>query len=180
MKDINVSLFGILLTIKLGDITQSTSPVIVTAANRKLAGGGGVDKAIWDAAGEDELVDYLDQHFPNGTHTGFAIATPGFKLCKTIIHAVGPKWKPASALAPILLHSAYWNSMSLVDYLQEEGIAFPTLSTGMYGYPLKPAITTALQAVTSYIAKENPGHLKTVEFYAYDQETFNEFRKQIL
>jgi len=128
------------------DITTLTVDVIVNAANSSLLGGGGVDGAIHKAAGP-ELLDVciaLD-----GCPTGYAKVTPGFRLpAKHIIHAVGPVWKGGSDSEAVLLGNCYYASLQLAQLKECRSIAFPCISTGIFGFPMPLAAEIAVSTVT--------------------------------
>jgi O-acetyl-ADP-ribose deacetylase (regulator of RNase III) len=176
---VEVPIGDVKLEASFADITMSQAPVIVTAANRKLAGGGGVDKAIWDAAGNNHLADYIDRVYPNGCPTGRAVRTPGFDLCHTIIHAVGPRFTANKVLMPVLLRAAYTNSMQQVKELKAVFVAFPLISSGAFKYPLEAAVRIGLQAVTEFILLNDLPALKKVGFYTLDERAFYELRGQL-
>ena len=125
-----------------GDITTLSVDAIVNAANRSLLGGGGVDGAIHRAAGP-ELLDACRQL--HGCQTGEAKITPGFNLpAKWVIHTVGPVWQGGSHREDDLLASCYRHCLQLGKKHQLETIAFPAISTGVYGFPVKRAAAIAI------------------------------------
>jgi O-acetyl-ADP-ribose deacetylase (regulator of RNase III) len=138
------------------DITLLSSDCIVNAANKSLLGGGGVDGAIHRSAGP-ELLEYCKTL--GGAETGEAKISPGFKLkAKHIIHTVGPVWKGGHNNEAKMLANAYCNSLKLADQHQIESIAFPSISTGIYGYPFSEACKIALQSINKTIP-----HLKYIK-----------------
>ncbi|MBA2447775.1 MAG: O-acetyl-ADP-ribose deacetylase [Chloroflexi bacterium] len=135
-----------------GDITRIASDAIVNAANEELWPGGGVSGAIHRAGGmiiEDECRRI--GHTPTGQA---AITTGGRLPARYVIHAVGPIWKGGSAGEPELLASAYRSSLRLADEHGLKSIAFPSISTGIYGYPIEPAAKVAIETVIDYLRNE--------------------------
>lgn len=131
-----------MITFKIGDITREDTEVIVNAANTKLAGGGGVDGAIHRAAGPSVLEECRKL---GGCPTGSAVMTGAGKLkAKKIIHAVGPVWDGGGYQEADLLKSVYEKCFELAKQSGFRTIAFPAISTGVYGYPKEPAAWIAL------------------------------------
>jgi len=147
----------------LGDITKQTVDAIVNAANSSLLGGGGVDGAIHRVAGPD-LLD--ECRLLGGCKTGQAKITGGHRLpARWIIHTVGPVWRGGSEGEPELLASCYTESLARADEVGATSVAFPAISTGVYGYPLGPAAAIAVDAVRS--AGTN---VEIVRFVCFDEQ----------
>jgi O-acetyl-ADP-ribose deacetylase (regulator of RNase III) len=134
-----------------GDITKLAVDAIVNAANCSLLGGGGVDGAIHRAAGPELLRACIPL---NGCETGQAKITPGFRLpAKFVIHTPGPIYNDGLHGEPALLESCYKNCLALAEENGCETVAFPAISTGVYGYPWEAATEIAVKTVHSFPAK---------------------------
>ena len=139
------------LEIIRNDITKMTVDAIVNAANTELKMGGGVCGAIFQAAGAVELQEACDKI--GGCSTGEAVITDGFKLpAKYIIHTPGPIWQGGSRGEAQLLKASYENSLKLALHHQCESIAFPLISTGIYGYPKEEALQIAESTINSFLS----------------------------
>ena len=167
-----------------GDITRLEVGAIVNAANSSLAGGGGVDGAIHRAAGPELLEECLriakeKRNIPGGPcPAGDAVITGAGKLpCKKVIHTVGPIWRGGASGEAALLASCYRKSMLLVEEAGLKSVAFPNISTGVYGYPKDKAALVALEAVRSAL-NETPG-IERVVFVCFDEENFSLYRKNM-
>jgi O-acetyl-ADP-ribose deacetylase len=137
------------LELAVGDITKEDVDAIVNAANSSLLGGGGVDGAIHKAAGSGLLAETRTLR---GCETGDAKITKGYNLkAQYIIHAVGPVYYPNNGQVARLLHSAYHRSLELALENNVHTIAFPAISTGVYGYPLEEAAPIALKTVCDFL-----------------------------
>jgi len=149
-----------------GDITLQQVDAIVNAANNSLLGGGGVDGAIHRAAGPQLLEACREL---NGCLTGHAKITRGFRLpSKYVIHTVGPIWRGGSRNEPELLRQCYLSSLRLADNHKLKTIAFPNISTGVYGFPKPLAAEIAIETVQCFL--EQPGPMEEVRFVVFDQE----------
>ena len=156
------------LILLLGDITQQAVDAIVNAANSGLRGGGGVDGAIHRAAGPTLLEECRAL---GECPTGGAIVTGAGNLeSRHVIHAVGPRWQGGDAGEDELLESAYRQSMKRADALGLETIAFPSLSTGAYRFPVERAASLALAAIADLLARSPT--LQEVRFVLFDEVTF--------
>lgn len=154
------------LRVTRGDITRLQVDAIVNAANSSLLGGGGVDGAIHRAAGP-ELVQAC--RMLHGCATGDAKATPGFRLpAKWVFHAVGPVWNGGARGEAEKLAGCYRRCMELAREHRVKTIAFPAISTGIYGYPRRPAAEIAVR-----VCREmgDASGVERVEFSCFDEET---------
>jgi O-acetyl-ADP-ribose deacetylase (regulator of RNase III) len=148
---------GTSISLSRGDITRQTVDAIVNAANSSLLGGGGVDGAIHKAGGASILEECLEiRKMQGGCPTGSAVITSGGNLpAQYVIHTVGPVWRGGKGNEANLLASAYKSSLQLaLDYALKT-IAFPSISTGAYGYPLDEAAAVALAAVSQFIKEKS-------------------------
>ena len=162
-----------MIEIVKGDITQLQVECIVNAANTTLLGGGGVDGAIHRAAGP-QLLEFCKKL--NGAQTGEAKITPGFRLpAKYVIHTPGPVWRGGNHNEPELLRQCYFNSMKLALKNGIASIAFPSISTGVYGYPFDRAARIALSTIEDFI-RQNPG-APDVFLVAFSDSDFNALKK---
>ncbi len=161
------------IELRQGDITEERVDAIVNAANDRLAGGGGVDGAIHRRGGPSILEACLRL---GGCPTGDARATPAGGLpARHVIHAVGPVWRGGNAGEPALLVSAYARSLEVAEGLGARSVAFPSLSTGAYGYPVGKAAPLAIGAVRAYLERGASG-VELVRFVLFDDVTYGAYR----
>ncbi|HYD22624.1 MAG TPA: O-acetyl-ADP-ribose deacetylase [Flavipsychrobacter sp.] len=161
------------ISIQKGDITQVETDAIVNAANPSLLGGGGVDGAIHEAAGPELLEECKRLR---GCPTGEAKITDAYGLpAKHVIHTPGPVWQDGKHNEISLLQSSYHNSLELAVKNGARTIAFPNISTGVYGFPKDKAAMIALFSVSQF-CREYPGQLDEVIFVCYDEENYNIYK----
>jgi O-acetyl-ADP-ribose deacetylase (regulator of RNase III) len=154
-----------------GDITRLDVDAIVNAANESLLGGGGVDGAIHRAAGPELIAECRMLH---GCKTGEAKITKGYRLkARHVIHAVGPVWHGGKSNEPELLARCYRNSLALAAQHGLKSIAFPAISTGIYGYPKEPATEIAVREVREHAT------IDRVIFCCFDNSTAELYRRAI-
>jgi O-acetyl-ADP-ribose deacetylase (regulator of RNase III) len=155
-----------------GDITQVPADAMVNAANSRLAGGGGVDGAIHRAGGPSIMAELERIRPAGGCPAGGAVATGAGNLpARWVIHAVGPVWRGGDRKESELLASAYRASLRLAAERGAKIVTFPSISTGVYGYPMDQAATVALRAVAGFLAA-GPGPIEEAVFVLFDRETF--------
>ncbi len=156
-----------------GDITQLKVDAIVNAANSGLLGGGGVDGAIHRAAGP-ELREY--NKTLGGCKTGEAKISPGFRLpARYVISTVGPVWKGGNSNEAELLGNCYHNSLKLAAEIKLNSIAFPAISTGIYGFPFQAACETALRASSIFLSTHKVP--EKVLMVSFSQQDFEEYQR---
>jgi len=160
-----------------GDITRESCDAIVNAANSSLMGGGGVDGAIHRAGGPAilEACKAIVER-QGGLPAGKAVATPGGRLAaKYVIHTVGPVWSGGSRNEPETLSSCYTESIRVADEMQLRSIAFPAISTGIYGYPVELASQVAIASAAQALAEAV--HVREVKFVLFDAGALQHFRQ---
>ena len=152
-----------------GDITKITDvQAIVNAANNSLLGGGGVDGAIHRAAGPELLAECRTLH---GCETGRAKITKAYNLpCDYVVHTVGPIWRGGSYNEEELLADCYFNSMKLAYDKGIRAIAFPSISTGIYSFPVELAAKISVYTVNRFL-QDNPDSFDLVEWVLFDSVT---------
>ncbi len=165
------------IEVKKISITELNTEIIVNAANEHLRHGGGVCGYIFQAAGAKQLQDACDQigHCPAGS----AVITPGFKLCRYIVHAVGPVWQGGSHHEPQLLYGCYTASLNLAEKYSCHSIGFPLISAGIYGYPADKAWQIAVQAISDWFRRHRDYELEVI-FAALDAKIVKMGRGTIL
>ena len=146
------------VAVLVGDITQQQVAAVVNAANSTLLGGGGVDGAIHRAGGPDILAacqELRRTRYPDGLPTGEAVlTTAGHMPARQVIHTVGPVYSAAGERAADLLSACYRNSLSLAGQHTLTTLAFPAISTGVYGYPREEAAAVASRAIADFLAAD--------------------------
>jgi O-acetyl-ADP-ribose deacetylase (regulator of RNase III) len=164
---------GCKLELVQGDITQQRTDAVVNAANSGLSGGGGVDGAIHRAGGP-AIMEACRRI--GGCPTGSAVITTGGNLpARHVIHAVGPRWQGGLHGEQKLLVGAYESSLRVAVENGLRAVAFPSISTGAYGYPIEAAARVALQAVADFL-RANPGRLDLVRFVLFSAGDLEVYR----
>ena len=176
------SINGSLLVLVVGDITTQSVDAIVNAANSRLIGGGGVDGAIRRAAGpaiEEECAAIRAER--GGCPTGSAVITGAGRLpARHVVHAVGPIWQGGGQGEAQLLASAYRSSLALASERGARTVAFPSISTGVYGYPVTQAARVALAAVARELASTPFDEVRFVLFSNEDFAAYAEALREIM
>lgn len=164
-----------------GDITEVVADVIVNAANSTLLGGGGVDGAIHRKGGPQILEEcrrIRKTQYPQGLPTGKAVITSGGDLkAQKVVHTVGPVWQGGKRGEPALLAQAYIASLNLVIKNGFKSVAFPSISTGAYGYPIEQASKIALSSIKAFLQTED--HLDEVIFTLFSEADFQVYKRTL-
>ena len=165
------------IDIRKGDITREACDAVVNAANSTLLGGGGVDGAIHRAGGPAILEACMEiRRHQGGCRTGEAVITTGGRLpARFVIHAVGPVWNGGNSMEDALLAGAYYQSLRLAEENGIHSLAFPNISTGIYGFPKHRAATIAIETVTHFTARS----IEKVIFVCYDEENFRIYKNRL-
>ncbi|MFJ6940280.1 O-acetyl-ADP-ribose deacetylase [Streptomyces sp. NPDC101132] len=165
------------LTLVRGDITEQQVDAVVNAANSSLLGGGGVDGAIHRRGGPEILAacrDLRASHYGKGLPTGRAVATTAGKLpARWVIHTVGPVWSREEDRSA-LLASCYRESLRVADELGARTVAFPAISTGVYGWPLDDGARIAVETV-----RATPTSVEEVRFVLFGEPAYEAFAAQV-
>lgn len=162
-----------MLEVIKGDITKLKVDAVVNAANNMLLGGGGVDGAIHRAAGPELLAECRKL---NGCETGYAKITKGYLLpAKHVIHTVGPIWRGGGNKEHELLASCYKKCLGIASEMNLKSIAFPNISTGVYGFPKDQAANIAVNEIKSYLASSN--NIEKIVFVCFDDENYQLYTK---
>jgi O-acetyl-ADP-ribose deacetylase (regulator of RNase III) len=163
------------LALTEGDITTESTDAIVNAANTRLAGGAGVDGAIHRAGGPSIMDDCRKI---GGCPTGQAVITTGGNLkAKYVIHTVGPVYQGGNKGEAALLRSAYSESLKLASARKLKSIAFPAISTGVYGYPVDEAAQIALKTAIDYLQEHSD--IELVRFVLFGRKTYDLFAEEL-
>lgn len=163
------------ISIQRGDITQCTTDAIVNAANTSLLGGGGVDGAIHRAAGPELLAECRTL---GGCQTGEAKATRAYRLpCRYVIHTPGPIWRGGHASEAVLLAGCYQNCLRIASELDCKTVAFPSISTGVYRFPLNRAAEIAIRTIEKYLSAH--AEIEQVSMICFDGTTLSAYQNAL-
>jgi O-acetyl-ADP-ribose deacetylase (regulator of RNase III) len=172
---VEVKIGKAVLSLVIGDITEESLDAIVNAANERLAGGAGVDGAIHRAGGPAIMAECRKI---GGCPTGQAVITTGGNLkAKHVIHTVGPIYRGGGRNETALLRSAHVESLKLASARGLKSIAFPAISTGVYGYPLEEAAGIALTAAIDYLKEHSD--IEIVRFVLFDRRAYEVFSGEL-
>jgi O-acetyl-ADP-ribose deacetylase (regulator of RNase III) len=169
----SVTIGNAILELITGDITAQSADALVNAANSRLAGGGGVDGAIHRKGGA-AIMQETEKLHPGGCPTGSAVPTGAGNLsAKFVFHAVGPRWSGGNSGEPEHLRSAYRRCLELAAEKNCESIVFPSISTGVYGFPVEQAAGIALQTVADFLRENSTAGIKAVKFCLFSDDDYN-------
>lgn len=167
------------VTVVRGSVLDQDVDAIVNAANTGMRGGGGVDGAIHRAAGP-ALMQELEQVAPNGARTGTAVLTHGHRLKQPwIIHTPGPVWRGGARGERELLASCYRACLEAAEQKGLESVAFCSISTGVYGFPLEKAAPIALATIRDYLEAHPETSLRRIVLAMYQQSEFDIFTREL-
>lgn len=168
---------GIALDIYQGDITSFVSDILVNAANKSLAAGGGVDGAIRRVGGP--VIDKACQAIGRCAE-GEAVTTPAGDLpAKHLIHTVGPHWQGGQQGEAEILARCYQNCLALAEDIGGGHISFPAISTGIFGYPVAEAASVAMQATRRFLEETQPTKLHRISFVCFSTEDYQSFQSAL-
>jgi O-acetyl-ADP-ribose deacetylase (regulator of RNase III) len=165
------------LQIVNGDITKLEVDAVVNASSKSLSGGGGVDGAMHAAAGPELFKACLRL---GGCETGEAKITPGYNLpAKFVIHTVGPMYGQENGFEASYLEDCYKNTLTLADQKHITSIAFPSISTGIYRYPLSEAVPIALESTKEFLEEHAHTSIKKIIFVCFAEKDFKAYKKTL-
>lgn len=169
------------IELKKGDITEERTDAIVNAANSGLMGGGGVDGAIHRSGGPDILKECKAIVKTHGRlPPGKAVITTAGRLpSRFVIHTVGPIWRGGTRNEPEILSSCYRESLHLAEEKALRTVAFPSISTGAYGYPVDQAASVAMRVVRDFLSRQH-GTVERVTFVLFDEGTYKAYENALL
>ena len=168
------------ITLIQGDITECKADAIVNAANSSLLGGGGVDGAIHRKGGPVILEECkVIRSRQGGCPAGEAVITTGGLLpCKHVIHTVGPIWRGGDQHEAKTLSNCYRNSLALAVRNNLNTVAFPSISTGVYGYPVSQAADVAIRTAKAFLT-EHPAKLDLITWVLFDPQTYSAYKEAL-
>jgi O-acetyl-ADP-ribose deacetylase (regulator of RNase III) len=167
------------IVLQRADITTLDVDAVINAANAHLAGGGGVDGAIHRAAGHADLQAELRRRYPQGCPTGSAVLTAGLRMqARYIVHAVGPRWRDGDHGEADLLRSAYRSAFALAAGAKCSSVAAPSISTGIYGFPISLAAPIAVEEARAAL-EQSESPLRTVIFALFSDADLGVFREAL-
>lgn len=161
-----------------GSVIDQNVDVIVNAANAQLQAGGGIDGAIHRAAGS-ELKEYLDELFPEPLEPGSIAVTPGFNIPQVIFHAPGPIWKDGKSGESEHLANLYDCIMDSADHIDARSIAFCSISTGIYGYPIDEACEIAINTIVNWLNNNPDTTIEKIVFAMYGEQEYQVYERAL-